>query len=138
MPYTNNNQKKNFAPKVANVSIPLVISGKDFKGNDYNYDSAMDLVHKLVDYDIFNLINISVSMAKSRAFGIPDAKGTIDVAVIKSIDLDAKNVNLMFFGKNMHIADELDGMVLVPRFRVNKEGTVISVNKFEIINEMDA
>ena len=44
----------------------------------------------------------------------------------------------MFFGKNMHIAEELKDMVLVPRFRTNKEGTVLSVNKFEIVNAMDA
>ena len=138
MPYTNNNQKKNFTPKVANASIPLVVSGKDFKGNDYNYDSAMDLINKLIDFDVFGLINISVSMAKNKVFGITDAKGTIDVAVIKSIDIDGKNANLMFFGKNMHIAEELKDMVLVPRFRTNKEGTVLSVNKFEIVNAMDA
>lgn len=138
MPYTNNNQKKNFTSKVANASIPLVVSGKDFKGNDYNYDSAMDLINKLVDFDVFGLINISVSMAKNKVFGITDAKGTIDVAVIKSIDIDGKNANLMFFGKNMHIVEELKDMVLVPRFRTNKEGTVLSVNKFEIVNAMDA
>lgn len=134
----NNGKSFNKGPKPVFVTLPFIISGKDFKGNDYDADSCAQIVMKLADNDVFSILNVSATMSKKICFNDDNAKGTISVARIQSFDVD-DGMKLGFFGNNIKYAENLDGMVIVPRIRAEKgTGKVISINSFEIVPAMDA
>ena len=140
MAYNNNQQgNRNSTPNFKSVTIPFIMSGKDFTGNDYDHQSAVELLTKAVTNNIFSIINISAAMAKSIVFDKDDAHGTIDVAGIEKIDLDNMTATVNFYKKNVRLADMVEkSMVLVPVFKIRKDKTVKNIIKFNLVNEMDA
>lgn len=134
----NNGKSYNKGPKPVFVNLPFVITGKDFKGNDYDADSCAQIVTSLSENDVFSMLNISATMAKKICFNDESAKGTINVARIQAFDVD-DGMKLGFFGNNTKYAEMLDGMVVVPRVRTEKNSTkVVCINSFEIVPEMEA
>ena len=144
MPYNNNNNQQktrnfNSAPTFKSVVVPFIMSGKDFKGNDYDHQSAVEVLTKAINSNIFDIISINTSMPKSVVFDKADARGFIDVATINGINLENMTATINFYKKNVRLADIAEqSMVLVPVFKIRKDGTVRSILRFDLVNEMDA
>ena len=141
MDYKNKkNNAKKAAPKAIIKSLPVVITGRDSRGNEYDTDSCRDFIIDLQDDVVFSRISISVSMTKARAFGNPDQRGFIDVATIREYDIENDAMSIVFFGGSMKFADLIDDdSVIIPKVRINKSnGSIMSITGFQIVSAMEA
>ena len=133
----NRNNNENRAPKPITKSLPIIISGKDQKGNDYNVDSCIQLIGDLQEANVFDKLSVFAVIARSFVTEKEDAKGTMNLARIAGIE--GTDVQLTFFGKNIDLAERLENMAVVPRVRVDfNTGDVLSILNFEVVNMMEA
>lgn len=133
-PNFNKNNNKN---KPVLVSLPLIFTGVDKNGRNYDVDSCKKIISDLQDADVFK--KLSVSTGISRSLIEDDAKGTLTIARIQSVDVDTWDVSLMLFGQNTEHADTIKDFVIVPHVRTGRDGDeVISILRFEIVRAMDA
>ena len=133
----NNNKPARIKPVLK--TLPFIVSGKDQYGNDYNADSALDIVTNLQDNNVFEKLSVMANIAKKIALGKEDARGVMSVARIQAYTVDNGEVDLLFFGKNAEFANVVDNMVVVPRVRLGRDtDDVATILAFEIVNAMDA
>ena len=145
--YTNNKNSnainannKSATPRIIPVTkvLPLVVTGRDARGNEYDPAQVNERVEHIQNCTIFDILSISASMAKSICFNNAELKGQINIARIKSYDVATGNMELVFIGKNTEFANIVDDMVVVPRVRLNRDGNVDSILSFDIIPAMEA
>ena len=128
--YTSNETK----PKTVTCHIPFICSGVDGK-REYHVDTAFDLIKSIADLGIFDRLSVDVKMAKSVAFNIENAKGQVPVARLRNYDSENQNVTILFFGRNVDIADKVtDKTVLIPHVLTDKEGNVETFIGFELVD----
>lgn len=140
MKHNNNNKPAtNNKPKFVNKTLPLVASGMDNHGHEYDADSAIELITNLHDTGVFTKLSVMANVANALLVNKEDAKGTRSVARVQSFDAAEKTVNLTFFGKNVDTAEKLENMVVVPRVRTGRDSTKVeTILFFELVNPMDA
>ena len=144
--YTNNKNNnarannKSATPRIAPVTkvLPLVVTGTDNRGNNYDPVQVNERVEHIQSCSIFDILSVNASLAKSICFNNADLKGQISVARIKSYDVATGNMELIFIGKNTEFASIVDDMVVVPRVRLNRDGNVESILSFDIVPAMEA
>lgn len=138
----NNNNKQSKQPartKPVTKTIPFIVSGQDRFGNEYNAETAVQIMANLQNADVFAQLSVSACMQKSVCLNKKDIKGTMNVARILSYDSESGNVELLFFGKNVEYAKfEDDTMALVPHVRIDRSGDVSTISAFEIVPVMEA
>ena len=133
----NRNNNDNRAPKPVTKTLPIIISGKDQKGNDYNVDSCAKIIGELQEANVFDKLSIFAVIARSFVTEKEDAKGTMNLARIAEVD--GTDMRLTFFGKNIDLADRVENMAVVPRVRVDfNTGDVLSILNFEVVDMMEA
>lgn len=146
MAYNNNAKKphtqkqdKPVRAKPVTVGLPLVVTGKTPNGVDYSVESLNKLVGELQDCGCFTKLSVMATMAKSVLFNKDDARGTATVARITAFNTEDGNMSLLFFGKNVDLADRVKDMVVVPRVRLaHNSDEVETVLSFELVNAMEA
>ena len=135
----NNNTNKPARIKPVLKTLPFIVSGKDQNGNDYDADSALNIVANLQDNAVFEKLSVMATIAKKVALGKEDARGVMSVARVQAYNVDKGEVDLLFFGKNAEFANIVDDMVVVPRVRLGRDTDEVStILAFEIVNAMDA
>lgn len=134
------NNNKSATPRIIPVTkiLPLVVTGVDARGNQYDSAQVNERVEHIQECSIFDILSINASLAKSICFNNADLKGQISVARIKSYDASTGNMEIIFIGKNTEFANIVDDMVIVPRVRLNRDGNVESILSFDIIPAMEA
>lgn len=134
------NDNKNAArKKPVTKTLDFVVTGKDQKGYDYDTDSLNSIVKGLQDAGTFDKISIPASAPKSVVLNKEDAKGTMNVARVMAFVEDGAKVNLLFFGKNVDVAEKLNDMVVVPRVRLARDSDQVeTILSFDIVNPMEA
>lgn len=134
-----NPKNTNKRVKPVTKTLPLVVSGKDQNGYDYDADSALDIVADLQSSDVFEKLSVMATIAKSVVLNKEDARGVMNVARITSYNPETKEMDLLFFGKNTETAPKVEDMVIVPRVRLGRDtDKVATVLSFEIVNAMEA
>ena len=134
-----NPKNTNKRVKPVTKTLPLVVSGKDQNGYDYDADSALDIVADLQSSDVFEKLSVMATIAKSIVLNKEDARGVMNVARITSYNPETKEMDLLFFGKNTETAPKVEDMVIVPRVRLGRDtDKVATVLSFEIVNAMEA
>lgn len=134
-----NPKNTNKRVKPITKTLPLVVSGKDQNGYDYDADSALDIVADLQSSDVFEKLSVMATIAKSVVLNKEDARGVMNVARITSYNPETKEMDLLFFGKNTETAPKVEDMVIVPRVRLGRDtDKVATVLSFEIVNAMEA
>lgn len=121
--------------KPVTKTLPVVVPGCDAKGNEYDIQSALDLLANLQEAKVFERLSVMVSASTALIIGKEDAKGTMRLAAIKSFDVEKCSMDLTFFGRNIENANAVDGLVIVPRVRFDREGVVFSISGFDVIRE---
>ena len=135
----NNNTNKPARIKPILKTLPFIVSGKDQKGNDYDADSALNIVTDLQDNAVFEKLSVMATIAKKIALGKEDARGVMSIARVQAYNADKGEVDLLFFGKNAELADVVNEMVVVPRVRMGRDtDEVATILAFEIVNAMEA
>lgn len=129
-----NNNNSNFNKPVMKV-LPLVVSGVDNKGKEYNAQSAIDIISDLQDNGVFTKLSVDVTMNKAKCLDNPDAKGVMSIARLQSFDVETQEISVMLFGKNTSFADKItNNMVIVPRVRTGRDSDdVVTILGFEIV-----
>ena len=136
---SNKNNKSNNKPKFLNKTFPVIATGVDNRGHEYDADSAIALIDDLNKSGTFTKLSVMVNVANSIVMGKEDAKGMRNIARVQSFNAEDKTVDLSFFGKNVESVDKLDGMVVVPRIRTGRDTTNVEcIMFFELVNPMDA
>ena len=131
--------KNNKRVKPITKTLPLVVSGKDQNGYDYDAGSALDIVADLQASDVFEKLSIMATVAKSLVLNKEDIRGVMNIARITSYNAETKEMDLLFFGKNTETAAKVDDMVVVPRIRLGRNTDKVStILSFEIVNAMEA
>lgn len=141
MKFNNNakNYNKTASTKPVMKTLPIVFTGKDSHGNDYDTDSAIEILNDLQNAGCFTKLSVYTTMAKKICFGRDDARGVMSVARIQSFDAESGEMSIMFFAKNVEYAKLVDDMVIVPRVRTGRDTTKVStIFGFEIVNPMEA
>ena len=134
-----NPKNTNKRVKPITKTLPLVVSGQDQNGYDYDADSALDIVADLQSSDVFEKLSVMATIAKSVVLNKEDARGVMNVARITSYNPETKEMDLLFFGKNTETAPKVEDMVIVPRVRLGRDtDKVATVLSFEIVNAMEA
>lgn len=134
----NNRRGGNNKPKTVIKSLPLILSGKDHKGNDYDVESCKQLLSELQNDGVFNKLSVNVTIAKSIIDSNYD-RGIMTIARIQSIDIEEGEIVIMVFGKNAEYANILNDKVIVPRVRIGRDSNeVTTIFGFEVVNELDA
>ena len=135
---TNQKNNKTKGPKPVVMTLPLVFTGKDQKGNEYDVDSCKSIVKDLQEAGCFEKLSVSVNIARSRVVD-EDAKGMLNFARFQKYDSETGDVEILLMGKNTSYADFIAEMVIVPRVRVGRGSTeVVSILGFEIVPAMEA
>ena len=118
-------------------ALPLVVTGYDNKGKEYNADSAIAIIQDLQDCGVFTKLSVDVTMAKTICLDNPEAKGVMSIARLQSFDADTMEMTVMLFGKNTSFADKItNNMVIVPRVRTGRDSNdVVTILGFEIVEE---
>lgn len=125
---------ENRTPRAVTKYLPIILSGTDRVGTEYDVESAEALFCNLQDNNIFNKLSIYVTMARSICFDDETAKGAINVARIRSIDKNNMEMAIVFFGKNVEFADLVDDMIITPRVRTERDSNKVSTFLgFEIV-----
>lgn len=134
------NDNKNVArKKPVTKTFDFVVTGKDQKGYDYDTESLNSIVKGLQDAGTFDKISIPASAPKSVVLDKEDAKGAMNVARVMAFVEDGAKVNLLFFGKNVDVAEKLNDMVVVPRVRLARDSDQVeTILSFDIVNPMEA
>ena len=100
-------QKKNFKAKgfkpIKKV-LPLVFTGADQKGNEYDTDSCKTIVKDLQESGCFEKLFVSVNIARSRVVS-EDAKGMLNFARFQNYNPETGDVEIILMGKNTEYAD---------------------------------
>lgn len=136
-PNHNNNKPARIKPVLK--TLPFIVSGKDQNGNDYDADSALNIVTDLQDNAVFEKLSVMATIAKKVALGKEDARGVMSIARVQAYNVDKGEVDLLFFGKNAELANAVDDMVVVPRVRLGRNtDEVATILAFEIVNAMEA
>ena len=134
-----NPKNNNKRVKPVTKTLPLVVSGKDQNGYDYDADSALDIVADLQSSDVFEKLSVMATIAKSVVLNKDEVRGVMNVARITSYNPETKEMDLLFFGKNTETAAKVDDMVIVPRVRLGRDtDKVATILSFEIVNAMEA
>ena len=135
----NYNNNKTASTKPVMKTLPIVFTGKDSHGNDYNTDSAVQILNDLQNAGVFTKLSVYTTMAKKVCFGRDDARGVMSVARIQSFDAESGEMSIMFFAKNIEYAKLVDDMVIVPRVRTGRDTDQVStIFGFEIVHPMEA
>lgn len=133
------NETKNVRKKPVTKIFDFIVTGKDPKGYDYDTESLNTMVKDLQVAGVFDKLSIPASAPKSIVLGKDDAKGNMNVARVMSFDETASKASLLFFGKNVDIAEKLEGLVLVPRVRLGRDNDQVeTILSFDLVNAMDA
>lgn len=131
----NNKNNKN---KPVLVSLPLVFTGVDKNGRNYDVDSCKKIISDFQNAEVFKKLSVSTGIQRSLVED-EDAKGTLTIARIQSVDVDTWDVSLMLFGQNTEHANTIKDFVIVPHVRTGRDSDeVISILRFEIVRAMDA
>lgn len=134
-----NPKNTNKRVKPVTKTLPLVVTGKDQNGYDYDADSALEIVANLQTADVFEKLSVMATLAKSVVLNKEDARGVMNVARITSYNAETKEMDLLFFGKNIENASKVEDMVVVPRVRLGRDTDKVStILSFEIVNAMEA
>ena len=134
-----NPKNTNKRVKPVTKTLPLVVTGKDQNGYDYDADSALDIVADQQSSDVFEKLSVMATIAKSVVLNKEDARGVMNVARITSYNPETKEMDLLFFGKNTETAPKVEDMVVVPRVRLGRDtDKVATILSFEIVNAMEA
>lgn len=142
MKKTRNDSKRpnnvNNRPKPVTKTLPIVVTGKDKNGNDYDAESCSRIINELQDAGCFDKLSVNACIAKSLVINA-EAKGTLAIARILKVDKETGDVDLLFFGKNAESAELVNDMVIVPRIRTARNSTeVTTITNFEIVPAMEA
>ena len=133
----NNNKPARVKPIVK--TLPFVASGKDQHGYDYDAESATAIVAVLQNNGTFEKLSVMAIIAKKTVFNKVDARGTMSVARVQYYNTETGEVDLLFFGKNTELANNMDDMVVVPRVRLGRDtDKVATILSFEIVPTMEA
>lgn len=146
MAYNNNNKRNNNGRfndggynrqynKPIMKALPLVVTGHDNKGREYDTNSAITLIEDLQNVGVFTKLSVDVTMAKTICLNNPDAKGVMSIARLQSFDPDTMEITVMLFGKNTEFADKISNkMVIEPRVRTGRDSNeVVTILGFEIV-----
>lgn len=135
----NNNQRdnKNSAPRKNNKPVtkilPLITSGVDSYGNPYNPDSLYDLLCDLEDSKVFTKLSVSLTIEKVY-LGDNNGRGVKTIARVQSYDKANGQMSICLFGQNTEYANILNGMVIVPKVRINRNSEEVStILGFDIV-----
>ena len=119
------------------VSLPLIFTGVDKNGRNYDVDSCKKIISELQNDEVFKKLSVSAGIQKHLVED--DAKGTLTIARIQSVDIDTWDVSLMLFNKNTEYADTIKDFVIIPYVRTGRDDDIVtSILRFEIVLLMDA
>lgn len=125
------NNKGGFKPILK--SLPVVFTGKDAKGYDYNIDEAKKFIMDLEECGCFKKLSVTISLDKSL-IGV-EGKGRLSFARVQAYDPTGNDMSFLVFAKNKDYADKIDNYVIVPRIRTGRDGAVNTVLNFEIVDK---
>lgn len=132
----NNNRKNNNSP--AFVTLPIVFTGVDKNGREYDVESCKKIIEDLQLSNVFSKLSVSLGIQKSLIED-GDSKGTFTIARIQSVDTETWDASLMLFTANKKYANDIKDFVIVPHVRTGRASNeVISILRFEIVQAMDA
>ena len=133
--FTKNN--KGFKRKSIIMSLPVIISGVDGNGNEYDVDSCKKIISDLQDAGVFSKLSVTLGIDKGL-IGVP-GKGTFSIARLQSIDVETGDASIMFFTKTAEYMDLVKDLVIVPRVRTGRDSTEVNtIFRFDIVRAMDA
>ena len=102
------------------------------------YNIFMEIVFTLLYalfigfYDVFKKLSVSAGIQRSLVEN--DAKGTLTITRIQSIDTDTWDVSLMLFGQHTEYADKIKDFVVIPHVRTGRDSDeVTAILRFEIV-----
>ena len=127
------NNKGGFKPILK--SLPVVFTGKDVKGYDYNVDEAKKFIMDLEECGCFKKLSVTISLDKSL-IGV-DGKGRLSFARVQAYDPSENDMSFFVFTKNKDYADKIDNYVIVPKIRTGRDGVINTVLNFEIIDKSE-
>lgn len=133
---SNNNKKaKPEFAKPVTKTLDFVVIGYDQNGNEYDADSAKDLVADLQASGTFDKLSVMATISRSTVLNKEDAHGVMSIARVMKYNKEAGSIDLLFFGKNATYANNItDNMVVVPRVRLDREtNKAVTILGFEII-----
>lgn len=130
-------QKKQNKAKMQTLTLPIVITGVDNKGNEYDTASCTDLVNDLNKAGVFQKLAVNVNI--SRSLFDPELKGQTSVGSIIEVDDESNEATILVFAKYNESIDLMKDLFVVPRVRINKaDGTVLSILRFDLVQAMEA
>ena len=133
-----NNEKRNFNKdkggfKPILKSLPVVFTGVDAKGFDYDIKDAKNLIMDLEEFGCFKKLSVTISLDKALV-GY-EGRGRLSFARVQAFDPDENEMSFMVFTKNKDYADKIDNCVIVPRVRTGRDGSVNTILNFEIVSK---
>lgn len=132
-----NNKRTGTKPTV--VSLPIVFTGVDKNGRNFDVDSCKQIIVDLQNADVFKKLSVQTQIQRSTVTDDENAKGVLTIARIQSVDTDTWDASVMLFGKNVEYAEKIKDFVIVPCVRTGRDSDeVISILRFEIVRAMDA
>lgn len=134
------NPKNTKTPKLKPVEkiLPMIFTGKDQRGQEYDVESCKNILIDLQTAKCFEKLSVSISLARSF-IGDENALGSVNFGRFNDYNIDTEEVTVLILGKNIENADIVTDMVVVPRVRVARDSTeVTSILGFDIVPAMDA
>lgn len=130
----NNNGNKKFTPtKPVSIELPFVVSGVTSRGDEFNADSASELVGEMTKAGFYDKQTVMAKCAKSILHG-EGAKGSAELARFMGLNVESGMASLLFFGRGVEYSELMEDMAVVPRVRFDREsGDVTCISSFEVV-----
>jgi len=132
----NNNNRQEF-PKNKKYTFNIKLTGTTANGRDYNIQSALDVLNLLEDHEVFKMLSVPAQISRAIFDNNSDARGNINVGFVTGTYAVQENpsIDVMVYGRNVEKMDKIaDGLEVVPRMMVDKEGFISTILSFDIVN----
>ena len=119
------------------MTLPMIFTGVDKNGNEWDVDSCKKIISDLNNSDVFS--KISIALGIDRSLVESDGRGTLSIARLLSVDVETGDASIMFFTKTADYMDLVKDLVIIPHVRTRKDSTEVNtIFRFEIVRPMDA
>lgn len=129
---SNFNNQRDDRPSNKTITVPMVLDGKTDRGEAYNANDLMDILAELARIEVTKLISIPVYGMRKDILD-KDAKGTMSIGFLKSIDLDHETLGVVIYPKYADMFNDNSSA----KFRVildRKENYVRQILGIDIVN----
>ena len=132
-----NNKTSNKGPKPVKLELELVVTGRDFKGNEYDPESCKAIVAELQEAGCFDKLSVAVNISRDKI--IEGSKGSMNIGRLQKYNTETEMIELLLIGKNAEHAEIIEHLVVVPRVRTTYGSTeVVTILGFDLVDPMEA